>query len=152
MVIRHREVGRRCGFLARGARIRFFLSYATKAIIQEAVVANRGKSNRGTGRPSFARRRRPPDDACGERRLRHVLFLYTDYYNRARTHLSLNKDAPAPRALQTVGCIRANLILGGLHHQYVRILISGNTKIGSTVRYLGIEVDDALAIAKQVDV
>ena len=28
----------------------------------------------------------------------------------------------------------------------------GHTKIGSTVRYLGIDVDDALAIAEQVDV
>jgi hypothetical protein len=28
----------------------------------------------------------------------------------------------------------------------------GDTKIESTVRYLGIEVDDALAIAEQVDV
>jgi len=28
----------------------------------------------------------------------------------------------------------------------------GRTKIESTVRYLGIEVDDALAIAAQVDV
>ena len=28
----------------------------------------------------------------------------------------------------------------------------GHTKIESTVRYLGIEVDDALAIAEQVDV
>ncbi len=34
-----------------------------------------------------------------ERHLRHVLFLYMDYYNRARTHLSLNKDAPVPRAI-----------------------------------------------------
>ena len=31
-------------------------------------------------------------------------------------------------------------------------LLLGHTKIESTVRYLGIEVDDALAIAKQVDV
>jgi hypothetical protein len=31
-------------------------------------------------------------------------------------------------------------------------LLSGYTKIESTVRYLGIEVDDALAIAEQVDV
>jgi integrase len=31
-------------------------------------------------------------------------------------------------------------------------LLLGHTKIGSTVRYLGIEVDDALAIAEQVDV
>jgi hypothetical protein len=28
----------------------------------------------------------------------------------------------------------------------------GRTKIESTIRYLGIEVDDALAIAEQVDV
>ena len=33
----------------------------------------------------------------------------------------------------------------------VQILL-GHTKIESTVRYLGIEVDDALAIAEQVDV
>ena len=33
----------------------------------------------------------------------------------------------------------------------VRLLL-GHTKIESTVRYLGIEVDDALAIAEQVDV
>src|SRR5262245_49741105 len=43
--------------------------------------------------------------------LRHVLFLYMDYYNRARTHLSLNKDAPVPRAIQAIGAIHANPIL-----------------------------------------
>jgi hypothetical protein len=31
-------------------------------------------------------------------------------------------------------------------------LLLGHTKIESTVRYLDIEVDDALAIAEQVDV
>jgi hypothetical protein len=31
-------------------------------------------------------------------------------------------------------------------------LLLGHTKIESTVRYLGIEVDDALAIAEQVEV
>jgi hypothetical protein len=31
-------------------------------------------------------------------------------------------------------------------------LLLGHTKIERTVRYLGIEVDDALAIAEQVDV
>src|SRR5262245_42015945 len=34
-----------------------------------------------------------------------------DYYNRARTHLSLNKDAPVPRAIQAIGAIHANPIL-----------------------------------------
>jgi hypothetical protein len=28
-----------------------------------------------------------------------------EYYNGARTHLSLNKDAPVPRAVQAVGRI-----------------------------------------------
>jgi hypothetical protein len=42
-------------------------------------------------------------------------------YNRARTHLSLNKDAPVPRAIQAVGGIHVNPILGGLHHHYARI-------------------------------
>jgi integrase len=31
-------------------------------------------------------------------------------------------------------------------------LLLGHTKIESTVRYLGVEVDDALAIAEQIDV
>jgi integrase len=31
-------------------------------------------------------------------------------------------------------------------------LLLGHTKVESTVRYLGIEVDDALAVAKQIDV
>jgi len=34
----------------------------------------------------------------GERHLRHLLLSYMAYYNGARTHLSLNKDAPVPRA------------------------------------------------------
>ena len=31
-------------------------------------------------------------------------------------------------------------------------LLLGHTKIESTIRYLGIEVDDALAVAEQIDV
>jgi len=57
----------------------------------------------------------------GERHLRHVLLSYMQYYNGARTHLSLNKDAPVPRAVQAIGRILPTPILGGLHHQYVRI-------------------------------
>ena len=57
----------------------------------------------------------------GERHLRHVLLSYMAYYNRARTHLSLNKDAPVPRVVQVAGRILATPILGGLHHHYVRI-------------------------------
>jgi transposase InsO family protein len=59
--------------------------------------------------------------ALGERHLRHVLLSYMHYYNSARTHLSLNKDAPLPRAVRAVGRILPTPILGGLHHHYVRI-------------------------------
>jgi transposase InsO family protein len=57
----------------------------------------------------------------GERHLRHMLLLYMEYYNDARTHLSLTKDAPISRAVLAFGRILPTPILGGLHHQYVRI-------------------------------
>jgi transposase InsO family protein len=57
----------------------------------------------------------------GERHLRHLLGSYQRYYNEARTHLSLDKDAPRSRAVQAVGRILPIPQLGGLHHQYVRI-------------------------------
>jgi hypothetical protein len=41
----------------------------------------------------------------GDRHLRHLLKSYQKYYNEARTHLSLHKDAPIPRAVQTIGCL-----------------------------------------------
>src|SRR5246500_1401962 len=56
----------------------------------------------------------------GERHLRHLLNSYQKYYNEARTHLSLHKDAPIPRAVQTIGRTLAVPVLGGLHHQYFR--------------------------------
>src|SRR5258707_8098751 len=42
-------------------------------------------------------------------------------YNQARTHLSLNKDAPSPRTIHAVGRIVPTPFLGGLHHQYIRV-------------------------------
>jgi len=57
----------------------------------------------------------------GERHLRHLLLSYQRYYNEVRTHLSLDKDAPVSRSVQAVGRIVAKSLLGGLHHQYVRI-------------------------------
>ena len=57
----------------------------------------------------------------GERHLRHLLLSYVNYYNSVRTHLSLAKDAPARRAVHTVGRIQPLPVLGGLHHQYIRI-------------------------------
>jgi transposase InsO family protein len=57
----------------------------------------------------------------GERHLRHLLLSYMKYYNEARTHLSLEKDAPVSRVVERAGHILCRPVLGGLHHQYVRI-------------------------------
>ena len=57
----------------------------------------------------------------GEAHLRRVLRNYASYYNQLRTHLSLAKNAPDFRRPQKTGRIAAIPILGGLHHQYVRV-------------------------------
>jgi hypothetical protein len=55
-----------------------------------------------------------------QRHLRHVLSSYVDYYQRACTHLSLDKDCPDSRPIQhrSVGAIPK---VGGLHHRYERL-------------------------------
>src|SRR5881296_2045901 len=58
----------------------------------------------------------------GERHLRRILARYFEYYHRARTHLSLDKDAPDARAVELSDAGRIVEIpeVGGLHHRYVR--------------------------------
>jgi len=56
-----------------------------------------------------------------EAQMRRVLETYAWYYNKVRTHLSLDKNAPDFRRLQNVGPIASISILGGMHHQYVRV-------------------------------
>ena len=58
----------------------------------------------------------------GERHLRRILIAYFAYYHRARTHLSLDKDAPDGRPIEPpeLGTIIAIPEVGGLHHRYVR--------------------------------
>jgi putative transposase len=57
-----------------------------------------------------------------ENSLRRTLNSYFDYYHRSRTHLSLGKDSPVPRAIQPpeMGSIVAVPQVGGLHHRYER--------------------------------
>jgi len=57
-----------------------------------------------------------------ERGLRRHLRRYVAYYHAWRTHLSLDKDAPVPRATQppTCGAVVQVPHLGGLHHHYER--------------------------------
>ena len=57
----------------------------------------------------------------GEAHLRRVLRAYSDYYNRSRTHLSLDKDTPLSRPILQEGRIRSIPHMGGLHHSFVRM-------------------------------
>ena len=57
----------------------------------------------------------------GEAHLRRMLQCYARYYNEIRTHRSLDKDAPLSRPVQRIGRIMSHALLGGLHHQCVRI-------------------------------
>jgi len=58
----------------------------------------------------------------GEKHLRGILKSYFEYYHRSRTHLSLAKDAPEPRAKQPpeLGAVIEIAEVGGLHHRYER--------------------------------
>jgi putative transposase len=58
----------------------------------------------------------------GEQHLRGILTSYLAYYHRSRTHLSLDKDAPEPRAVQPpkLGPVVEFPEVGGLHHRYER--------------------------------
>jgi putative transposase len=56
-----------------------------------------------------------------EQHLRRLLRRYvSEYYHPCRTHLSLGKDAPEPRAVETPerGRVVEFPLVGGLHHRY----------------------------------
>jgi putative transposase len=57
-----------------------------------------------------------------ERSLRRTLRQFVAYYHECRTHLSLDKDAPLPRAPQPPACGTIIQVpqVGGLHHHYER--------------------------------
>jgi putative transposase len=54
--------------------------------------------------------------------LRRLLSEYLIYYHGARTHLSVEKDAPEPRPVERLdeGRIVETPMVGGLHHRYTR--------------------------------
>jgi len=56
-----------------------------------------------------------------EEALRRTLRSYFSYYHRSRLHLSLERDSPESRPVQTVGRIVAFPEVGGLHHRYERV-------------------------------
>jgi len=70
-----------------------------------------------------------PTAAWVRQQLREVFFdapriisEFLDYYHRDRCHLSLNKDSPEPRPVQTRPSGNARVIaiprVSGIHHRY----------------------------------
>ena len=55
-----------------------------------------------------------------ENSLRRALRVYIGYYHRSRLHLSLDKDSPDSRPVQSVGAVIGVPEVGGLHHRYER--------------------------------
>src|SRR6266705_582802 len=53
-----------------------------------------------------------------EESLRRTLRSYLSYYHGSRLHLSLDRDSPDSRSIQSVGEIVAIPEVGGLHHRY----------------------------------
>jgi hypothetical protein len=74
----------------------------------------RWKSRRRGGRPPVETELRAPH-------LRRIPESYALYYNETRTHFALDRDAPLSRTVKRAGRILCRPILGGLHHEYVRI-------------------------------
>ena len=57
----------------------------------------------------------------GEAHLQRIVSLYASYYNEARTHLALAKDAPISRPIECCGRVIAEPMGSGLHHRYARM-------------------------------
>jgi len=56
-----------------------------------------------------------------EESLRRTLRSYFSYHHRSRLHLSLERDSPESRSVQSIGRIVAFPEVGGLHHRYDRV-------------------------------
>lgn len=93
------------------------------------------------------------DDYLFPSRARSGAHISTRQYGRIvdRWVSSLGLD-PAPYGTHTMRRTKASLIYRRTKNLRAVQLLLGHTKLESTVRYLGIEVDDALELAEQTDI
>jgi integrase len=120
-----------------GRPVRFELSEQTRQAVDEYLKA----TNKRPGEFLFTGRRGPQTNMT----TRQYARLVSEWIGCAGVD---------PRLFGTHSLRRtkATLIYRRTGNLRAVQLLLGHTKIESTVRYLGIEVDDALAIAEQVDV
>jgi integrase len=120
-----------------GRPVKFEITEQTRQAIDKYIEANR---------------KRPHD------------FLFTgsrgqDYCLTTRQYARLLSDwvsgiglDPSQFGTHSIRRTKATLIYKRTRNLRAVQLLLGHTKVESTVRYLGVEVDDALAIAEQIDV
>jgi integrase len=119
-----------------GRPVKFELTEATRQAIDDYLRATGKKS----GEYLFTGRR--TDSSLSTRQYARLL---SDWL----TNIGLDPHMFGTHSLRRT---KATLIYRRTGNLRAVQLLLGHTKIESTVRYLGIEVDDALAIAEQVDV
>jgi integrase len=120
-----------------GRPVRFELTEQTRQAVDEYLRA----TNKKPGESLFAGRRGPQKSIT----TRQYARLVSDWIG------SVGLD-PRLYGTHSLRRTKATLIYRRTGNLRAVQLLLGHTKIESTVRYLGIEVDDALAIAEQVDV
>ncbi len=120
-----------------GRPVRFELSEQTRQAIDDYLKA----TNKRPGEFLFTGRRDPQTNMT----TRQYARLVSEWIRSA----GLDPRLFATHSLRRT---KASLIYRRTGNLRAVQLLLGHTKIESTVRYLGIEVDDALAIAEQVDV
>jgi integrase len=120
-----------------GRPVKFELTEAARQAVDDYVRT----ANRKSGSYLFIGRRKPEDS------------LTTRQYARLLSEwvASIGLD-PHQFGTHSLRRTKATLIYRRTGNLRAVQLLLGHTKIESTVRYLGIEVDDALAVAEQVDV
>jgi integrase len=126
--VRQRKIGR---------PVRFELSEQTRQAVDEYLKA----ANKRPGEFLFTGRRGPNRNMT----TRQYARLVSEWIG------SVGLD-PRLFGTHSLRHTKATLIYRRTGNLRVVQLLLGHTKIESTVRYLGIEVDDALAISEQVDV
>jgi len=120
-----------------GRPVRFELTEQTRQALDDYLrIANRKR-----GDFVFPAQRKP----CRALSIRQYARLVGDWINSA----GLDRCLFGTHSLRRT---KATLIYRRTGNLRAVQLLLGHTKIESTVRYLGIEVDDALAIAEQIDV
>src|SRR5215831_1288965 len=120
-----------------GRPVRFELTDQTR----EAIDTYLKVSGKKPGEFLFTRRRSPEEPMTTRQYARLVAEWVTG--------VGLDANVFGTHSLRRT---KATLIYRRTGNLRAVQLLLGHTKIESTVRYLGIEVDDALAIAEQVDV